>query len=280
MTDWHPDSQADLAERIKVAIRTTYDAAADHFDDGPLSLWDHLGLRTVELAGVQAGDAVLDVCCGTGASALAAAERVGSQGHVIGVDFAERLLERARARAQARGLDNVEFVAGDLTSLERTDGPFDVVVCAFGVFFAPDSADAMARLWRAVGPGGKLAVSTWGRRLFEPGSTMFWDAVEAERSDLRPARQPYAPMSDPAGLSRLFTEAGAPAPEIDEETVVQSAGPSDFWTLVLGSGYRLPIDLMGADAASRVRAALQQRMAREPATDTVTDVLYARARRD
>ncbi len=78
-----------------------------------------------------------------------------------------------------------------------------------------------------------------------------------------------------AGCVAVITSADL----LDQETVVQAAGPSDFWTLVLGSGFRLPVDVMGAEAAGRVRAALMRRMEQEAVTEAVTDVLYARARR-
>ena len=267
------------AERIKAVVRATYDAAADHFDGGPLSFWDDLGRRTVQLAGVDAGNRVLDVCCGTGASALAAAEVVGSEGRVIGVDFAERLLERARARAVRRGLGNVEFATGDLTALDDALGSFDVVVCAFGIFFAPEIEPALAGLWRRVGPRGRLMVATWGRRLVEPADTIFWEAVQAERPDLRPGDPPARRIAEPPLLARLFVAGGAAAPEIQEETVVRPATPEGFWTMVLGSGYRLPIDLMGTETAERVRLAVLRRMERERVTEVATDVLYAVARR-
>jgi len=85
------------------------------------------------------------VCCGTGASALAAAERVGPTGRVVAVDFAEQLLELGRARARARCLDNVRFAVGDLTRLDVPDGSFDAVVCNFGIFVAPDRSQAPSR---------------------------------------------------------------------------------------------------------------------------------------
>ena len=143
-------------ERIKAAIRAAYNAASEHFDDAPLSFWERFGHRTVEYPGVQPGDAVLDVCCGTGASALPAAQMVGPSGRVLGVDFAERLLELGRAKAMKRGLGNVEFMTGDLTRLDVEDGFFDVVICAFGIFFAPDMPAALNGLWRRVRTGGTL----------------------------------------------------------------------------------------------------------------------------
>ena len=170
--------QADqpLSEHARRAERA-YGAAADHYERAALSFWDRYGAATVARLPLAAGDAVIDLCCGTGASAIPSARAVGPGGRVIGVDLAEPMLELARARAAREGLANVEFRRGDATSAGLPDGGFDAVVCVFGVFFAPDMAAFTAGMWRLVRPGGVLAITTWGPRLFEPANTHFWDCV-------------------------------------------------------------------------------------------------------
>src|SRR5258705_6870284 len=125
--------QPNPTEQAKLKVAATYNAAAIHFDDAPLAFWDVAGRRTVERLNLKDGSAVLDVGCGSGASALPAAEFVGSSGSVLGVDLAEKLLERARAKAAQRQLQNVEFRLGDMTNLGFPDGHFDVVVSVFSV---------------------------------------------------------------------------------------------------------------------------------------------------
>jgi ubiquinone/menaquinone biosynthesis C-methylase UbiE len=75
-------------KKAKEKAAATYDAAADHFDDEPLGFWDLIGKRTVSNLKLQAGAKVLDVGCGTGTSALPAAQTVGKNGLVVGVDLA------------------------------------------------------------------------------------------------------------------------------------------------------------------------------------------------
>src|SRR6266404_4517448 len=89
--------KANMPEIAQARAAFTYNAAADFYDASPLSFWDYFGRRTIELAALPSGSRVLDVCCGTGASALPAAEAVGPRGKVIGVDLATGLLELARA---------------------------------------------------------------------------------------------------------------------------------------------------------------------------------------
>ena len=127
-----------IIEPTKLKARTTYNAAADYFDDGPLAFWDRYGQRTIERLRLRPGSVILDVGCGSGASAIPAAKVVGPHGRVIGVDLADRLLAIARAKATAQKLQNIEFREGDMEALGYPDASFDAVVCVFAIFFVPD----------------------------------------------------------------------------------------------------------------------------------------------
>src|SRR5215469_3679295 len=98
-----------FTDPAKLKAQVAYNAASDHFDDEPLAYWARIGSRTVERLKLLAGGQVLDVGCGTGASAIPAATAVGPAGSVVGVDLADQLLDRARAKASRKGLTNVEF---------------------------------------------------------------------------------------------------------------------------------------------------------------------------
>ena len=115
-------STSDEAQKKAAA---TYNAAADFFDHPANTFWERYGRRTIELLGLTAGGRVLDVCCGSGASAIPAAHAVGPTGTVIGVDLAENLLELARTKANRDGLANVQFETGDMTALRFEDNSFD-----------------------------------------------------------------------------------------------------------------------------------------------------------
>jgi SAM-dependent methyltransferase len=137
--------------------------------------------------------------CGSGASAIPAAEIVGPDGFVLGVDLAEGLLAMSRAKASSRGLGNVEFHAGDMLDLGLPAHDFDAVICVFGIFFSrrgvasarkrsrwpgtarrlgsPVSACPPQRLWprprerptrRVSPPGGYRPCEIWKRRLVSP----------------------------------------------------------------------------------------------------------------
>jgi len=114
---------------------------------------DHL-LRAV---GPQAGQRWLDVATGTGEIAVPAAKRGAS---VTAIDIAPNLIETARARARANGVD-LALEVGDAERLPYPDAEFDVVVSAFGVMFTPDQHAAAAELARVTRPGGRLALLNW-----------------------------------------------------------------------------------------------------------------------
>ena len=232
----------------------TYNAASDHFDDPALSFWSRFGEETVARLGLRPGENVLDVCCGTGASALPAAARVAPNGRVTAVDLSDRLLDLCRAKAAARGLTNLGARSGDMERLEFADESFDAVVCVFGLFFASDMARAASGLWRLVRPGGRIAITTWGPRMFEPGSGAFWESVHGERPELTRAYHPWDRIDEPNALSQVLRDAGVPRPTVEAEAARHPIrSPKDWWSIVLGSGFRSTVDQLGPAAAERVR---------------------------
>jgi SAM-dependent methyltransferase len=112
----------------------------------------------IEALEIVPDERVLDVACGSGNAALAAARR--SWGNTVGVDFVPALLERGRERAASERLD-VEFVEGDAAELPFEDSSFDVVTSVFGAMFAPDQQQAASELLRVCKPGGKIGMANW-----------------------------------------------------------------------------------------------------------------------
>jgi SAM-dependent methyltransferase len=274
------DDEVKSGINMKVVSAATYAATADHFDDPALSFWDRFGRLTVARIGVGPAQRVFDACCGTGASAIPAAQMVGDDGQVLGFDLAEPALVLARAKAQAQGLTNVEFRAADVEHTSLPSESFDAVVCVFGIFFLPDMAAAVAELWRLVRPGGVLAVTVWGPGFLEPATAAFWDAVGAERPDLVGGFQPWTRVTDPAGLSQLLQRGGVADPIVEAEPGIHPlADPEDWWTVVLGTGYRATIQQLDAAAAQRVRAANVQWLRQHEVHELQTNVVYALARK-
>jgi ubiquinone/menaquinone biosynthesis C-methylase UbiE len=266
----------DPLKQAKAKAAATYDAAADHFDDEPLQFWDRIGSGTVARLALRAGTKVLDVGCGTGASALPAAQAVGPEGSVLGVDLAVRLLDRARTKATAHGLTNVEFRVADMTALEYPNACYDAVVSVFSIFFVPDMEGLVRELWRMVRPGGRLAVTTWGPRIFAPAYGRWLEAIRRERPDLHSAFNPWDRITEVDSVRQLLRDGGVADVAVTAEDGFQPLrSAEDWWLIALGSGLRWTIDQMGSELAARVRADNVQWL-RENKIDRVeTNAIYA-----
>jgi SAM-dependent methyltransferase len=245
-------------DEARARTARTYNAAADVYDDPANSFWERFGRRTVERLQLCKGAMVLDVCCGSGASALPAAEIVGPSGFVLGV----------------------QFRMGDLLDLRIPNDQFDAVVCVFGIFFVPDMSLALRLLWERVRSGGKLAITTWGPRFFEPATTAFWDSIRKERPDLYKGFNPWDRISDPQALRALFAEAGIANPDMTAESdrhLISS--PEAWWAAVLGSGYRGTVDQLDAAGRERVRAASFEFIRNSGTASVEANVVYAVAKK-
>jgi demethylmenaquinone methyltransferase/2-methoxy-6-polyprenyl-1,4-benzoquinol methylase len=164
---------------------------------------------TVEEA-VRPGDRVLDACCGTGDLAIGALRQ--GAGEVTGLDFSERMLERARRKGPA-----VDWVRGDLLALPFADASFDAATVGFGVRNVEDLAAALRELRRVLRPGGRLGILeiTTPRGLLAPFYRVWFDRVIPLLGRVVPggAAYTYLPASvrrfpAPEALADLLRESG------------------------------------------------------------------------
>ncbi len=116
----------------------------------------------VELAGVTAGSRVVDVAAGYGEPSLSAARVAGPSGKVVATDISAEMLAYGRERAEAEGLENIEFVQSDAVSLDFPAGSFDAALSRFGIIFDPDGEGAAARVRSFMSPGGRMSIASWG----------------------------------------------------------------------------------------------------------------------
>jgi ubiquinone/menaquinone biosynthesis C-methylase UbiE len=268
-----------LGEHARRAERT-YGAAADHYTLASLGFWDRFGAETVSRLGLQPGQAVLDLCCGAGASAIPAARAVGAAGRVLGIDVAGPLLGLARARAAREGMANIEFRHGDATSTGLPDGSFDAVVCVFGVFFAADMPAFVTEMWRLVRPGGTLAITTWGPDVFEPANSYFWESVGEVEPSLVRAFNPWDEITTEAALTDLLLRAGVSRPAVAACAGQHHLDHTDrFWDIVLGSGYRATVDALSPGQRDQLRGRLLAILRSAGITALRTDVVFGTAQR-
>jgi len=115
----------------------------------------------VALAKLRPGERVLDLACGTGVVARLAAERVGPEGDITGLDLNESMLEVARSQPIPAGAAAVAWVQSSALAMRVPDSSFDVVLCQQGIQFFPDRPQALREMIRVLVPGGRMFASVW-----------------------------------------------------------------------------------------------------------------------
>ncbi len=146
-------------------VRNPADIYDAHFVPALFAQW---GPVVAAEAGVQKGDRVLDVACGTGALTLAAAKIAGPSGSVVGLDANSDMLAVARRKA-----GQIEWLEGTAEALPLPDNGFDVVVSQFGFMFFEDKPKALTEMMRVLRPGGRLAVAVCDAIENSPGYGAF-----------------------------------------------------------------------------------------------------------
>ncbi|GAA6619481.1 class I SAM-dependent methyltransferase [Scytonema sp. NUACC26] len=133
--------------------------------------------RLLEFACLQPGETVLDIATGTGLVALAAAQKVGVEGKVIGVDISAGMLEQARQKQFSLGLQNTEFLEADTEIVEFSDRFFDAIFCSLALCYLTDIPAALKKWYSWLKPNGLLALNAWAEKAFPP-SVLFREVAQ------------------------------------------------------------------------------------------------------
>jgi demethylmenaquinone methyltransferase / 2-methoxy-6-polyprenyl-1,4-benzoquinol methylase len=179
-------------QRMFDRIAPVYDAMNRVMTVGLDQRWRRATVRET----VRTGDHVLDACCGTGDLAVAA-HKAGATG-VVGLDFSERMLERARRKAP-----ELEWVQGDVLALPFEDAHFESAVVGFGVRNVEDLEAALRELRRVLRPGGRLGILeiTTPRGLLAPFYKLWFDRIVPLLGRLLPGGDAYTYL--PASVRRF-----------------------------------------------------------------------------
>jgi demethylmenaquinone methyltransferase / 2-methoxy-6-polyprenyl-1,4-benzoquinol methylase len=174
--------------------------------------------RAADRAELSAGDAVLDVCCGTGDLAFELAARVSPDGHVVGCDFSEPMLDLAREKADKQGAPGVRFEWADALQLPYDAGRFDAVTVGFGLRNFADRDLGLREMTRVLKPGGRLIVLEFTEPRRPPFSTFYslwFDRIVPILGRLTDNPEAYAYLAesvhsfpDPPGLAAKMDAAG------------------------------------------------------------------------
>jgi SAM-dependent methyltransferase len=170
-----------------------------------------LGRMAMDRGDISLGERVIDVGCGCGATSLEIAQRVGSDGQVMGIDISGPMLERARSAAAEAGLRNVSFEQTDAQTGGFEAASFDAVFSRFGIMFFADPGAAFANLRSGLRAGGRLAFVCWQAIQENPWMVVPM-AAALQHIPPPPIPSPDAPgpfaFADPNRVRGILTGAG------------------------------------------------------------------------
>jgi SAM-dependent methyltransferase len=218
--------------------------------------------RVLDLAAPVGGERVLDVACGTGVVARLAAERVGPDGQVVGLDLNPGMLAVA-AGLPVQGAPT-GWVQADAGRLPFQDRSFEVVCCQLGLQYVPDRAATLVEMARVLTPGGRLAAMVWRSIDRSPG---FAGLAEALDRHLGPAvgaimRAPFG-LGDEGALRGLVAGAGFQDVGVDRQAGTVRFGSAREFLLAQGAGSPLagPIGAAGPEARAGLLAEVEAALA-------------------
>lgn len=198
-----------MSEEVFAEVRDRFDRASYGWEKWADVLAQRDPGRYLRAVGVGTGERVLEIGAGTGDQTLAVAERVGTQGSVVAVDLSAEMLAVAERRAQAAGLNNIDFYVGKVSDAGLDDGGFDAAVSGFTWLFLPDPVGDASRVRSLLKPGGRFAASVWGPPQQVPMMALPMTVVIPELGIEPPTPQDDTmPLSDPAVFQQVLIDAG------------------------------------------------------------------------
>lgn len=262
---------ADAIERKQAVSGVFHRASTTYGQVGP-KFFSYFGRKLVEHANLPRGARILDVACGRGAVLFPAAEAVGAEGSVIGIDFAAGMVEGTSREAAERGLLHVEVRQMDSEHLDFPDSSFDVILCGFAIFFFPQLERALAEFRRTLKPGGRIALSTWGNEFdaqwewFDQLVKKYLPPDPAEEQDSESADEPH--FDTPEGMQKIMTTAGFTSVQVRSEAVdFTYATKEEWWESQWSHGGRTSLERIektgGPEALERFKSEAQEQLSEE-----------------
>ena len=235
--------------------------------------------RAVDLAEIEPGHSVLDLCTGTGIAAFLAGERAGREGSVIGLDPSTAMLDVARERSASVGADYIHWQEGEATPLTYADESFDAVLCLQQLIVQPNPLAVLEEVRRVLVEDGRLVLTVWGARTSNEWMAVLEDAVRRASGSPLPGS---LALTQPGNLEALLQMSGFV--EIETARVpdrMRLQGVEGFWEWARASArWGDAIDSLSEAGADRVRAALERSFAssvRDGELALEREIVYARA---
>jgi SAM-dependent methyltransferase len=228
--------------------------------------------RMVELAGVEAGNRVLDVGAGYGEPSLTAAKAVGPEGTVVATDISAEMLSYARDRAAKAGVENMEFEEIHAGALDFPHDSFDAALSRWGIIFDPDGEGAAGRVRKALKPGSKMAISSWATPDRVPMLAVAIQTALKHLNEDPPPKGMPGPLSRPTpeAIAGLLEGGGFSDVEVEEiEVVLTYDSAEDYAKFIheIAPPVNAIIDPHGPDKAKETWEAITEAAREEAAED-------------
>ena len=193
---------ARLQRRVQ---RYGWDKAVGDYEAGWRTQLEPAQSLMLEMAALQPGERVLDVACGTGLVSFRAVDAVGGSGAVVGTDISQEMVETARRLGVEAGFHNVTFERFDAEAMNLDGASFNAALCALGLMYFPEPANALGEMFRLLEPGGRAAAAVWGARA-RCGWAEIFPIVDARvSSEVCPL---FYQLGTKDSLARAFSQAG------------------------------------------------------------------------
>jgi ubiquinone/menaquinone biosynthesis C-methylase UbiE len=218
-----------------------------------------------ERTGWEPGAAILDIGCGAGYPALAAAAAVRPSGKVTAIDVSPKMLAVAAARAAADGIDNVEVLEMDGEDLRFDDETFDAVTDVCTVMFSPDPERAIREVRRVLKPHGRYGIVVWDSPALNPFSMLILDVI-SEFVALPPLPAPTAPgpfrFAPEGALEAVVHAAGFANPTIENLVMTFRFESVDEYLQVVTdlTGWRRRLEALPDDDLANLKLTLAERL--------------------
>jgi len=233
----------------KHEVAGIFGRAAPTYDRVGPRFFSHFGRRLVTLAQIPGGAKVLDVATGRGAVLFSAADVVGPQGFVVGIDLSEMMIQENWEEIKRLGLQNVKAHRMDAEYLEFPDESFDCVLCSFAIFFFPQLDRALSEMRRVLKPNGQIAVTTWAStrdeqwKWFEELTETYLpsESEPEQTSDPQSTSKPI--FNTPEGLEAILASAGfVNIRVVSESREFIYADEEEWWSTLWSHGMRADLE--------------------------------------
>ncbi len=224
-------------------VRQTFNKVASRYGQGAARFFHISGEVMAKLLPLSGSEAVLDLACGTGATAIPLARCV-PDGSVIAVDLSTAMLAVAKQRAFELKLKNLQFIELDMTQLPFLANSFDCASCAFGLFFVDDMSALLKHIASTVKSGGCILVCGFCSETFQPMAQLCLDRLRRYGVEV-PEQIGWQRMAEPEQLQAIFTAAGLPLIHIERQSLGYYIDVDEWWDIVWNAGFRGLVESLG-----------------------------------